>query len=125
VLVASGLIEADSLREPHGELLEDYCLLPVTSLYPLDADRSDMFPLPMQEPGRLEQVVEMLLIHRGGAWLIVRGDRQAGQRVAARIRANLQRSSGPETSSRWRVQEARSFGLVQVLLLAVEATDQR
>jgi hypothetical protein len=120
VFAAPFPIEADGLRQPHDELLEDYCLLPVTSLYPLAADRADLFPLPMHEPGKLEQVREMLIVHRGGAWLIVRGDQQAGQRVAERIRANLERSSAAGTSGKWRTKEARSFGRVQVLLLAAD-----
>jgi len=83
VLVASGYIEADELRQPHAELLEDYCRSPVLSLYPLDVDRGDIFPLPLHEPERLDQVAEMMALHRGGAWLVVRGDELAAQRIAA------------------------------------------
>ena len=85
VLVYSGLIEANALREPHDPLLEDYCLLPVASLYPLDLEPADMIPLPVHEPGRLDQTAELLVVHRGGAWLIVRGGREAGQKIATEI----------------------------------------
>ena len=125
VLVASGFIEADALRWAHDELLEDFCLLPVNSLYPLDVDRADMFPLPMHEPGRLDQVVEMLVVHRGGAWLIVRGNQQAGRRVAHRITMHLESSNAIGASTKWQIQESRSFGAVQVLLLTSDAASHR
>jgi hypothetical protein len=115
--VASGLIEADALREPHDELLEDYCLFPVTSLYPLDANQSDLFPLPLTEPEKLDQVVEMLIVHRGGAWLIVKGDRDRGQKLATAILVSLERSSVPDAVTKWKIHERRSFGEVQTLLL--------
>ena len=85
VLVWSGLIEAGGLAQPHGELLDDYCLLPVTSLYPIAADRADLFPLATNKPGQLAQVAEMLAVHRGGVWLIVRGDELTGGQVAGAV----------------------------------------
>src|SRR5205823_378307 len=118
----SGLIEADELRQPHDELLEDYCLAPVNSLYPLEVDRGDIFPLPLHEPGKLDQVAEMLLVHRGGAWLIVRGDKKSADRIAGQITTHLRRAAVPETSVNWQVEDARSFGKIQVLLLGTEAT---
>lgn len=121
VLVFSGLIEADELRQPHDELLEDYCLAPVNSLYPLDADRGDVFPLPLHEPGRLDQVAEMLVAHRGGAWLIVRGEKKAGTRVADQIVTHLKRGAAAETTVKWQVEGPKSFGKVQVLLLTTGA----
>jgi mannosyltransferase len=117
VLVASGLIEADALRQPHDELLEDYCLLPVTSLYPLGVDRADMFPLPLHEPETLDQVVEMLVVHRGGVWLIVRGDRKRGEHLAVLMVANLKQASVPGSGATWQIRAKQSFGRVQVLLL--------
>ena len=125
VLVFSGLIEADELRQPHDELLEDYCLAPVNSLYPLDVDRGDMFPLPLHEPGRLEQVAEMLIVHRGGAWLVARGNQRVGRRIADQIASHLGAAAVADTSGKWQVEESRSFGNVQVLLLESGATDHR
>jgi mannosyltransferase len=120
VLVFSGLIESNALLQPHNELLEDYCLYPVTSLYPLDVDRADMAPLPLHEPGRLNQVAEMLVVHRGGSWLIVRGNEKTGQQVAAAVSHRLEQSNAAGTIIKWQVQQARSFGRVQALLLATE-----
>jgi hypothetical protein len=117
VLVWSGLIEAGGLDGPHEELLEDYCLLPVTSLYPIAADRADLFPLQTNKPGQLTQVAEMLAVHRGGAWLIVRGDELTGGQVAGAVIAGLEASSAAGVSARWGIKEQRSFGRVQVLLL--------
>ena len=122
VLVWSGLIESDALRQPHDELLEEFCVFPVTSLYPLDTDPSDIFPLPTREPGQLDQVVEMLIVHRGGAWLVVRGDRNVAEQIATPITAKLQKSSVPEINTKWQIGEHRSFGRVQALLL--KAADQ-
>jgi hypothetical protein len=123
VLVFSGLIEADELRQPHDELVDDYCLAPVNSLYPLDVDRGDIFPLPLHEPGRLEQVAEMLVVHRGGAWLIVRGERKFGESVANQVASHLQAAAVAATPAKWQIAESRSFGKVQVLLLTTEATN--
>ena len=121
MLVYSGLIEADGLTAPHDELLEDYCLFPVTSLYPLHVDRGDTFPLPVREPGKLSQVAEMLILHRGGAWLIVRGDKGKGEAVAAHVKSRLQQSNSAAQSTTWQVRQNRSFGKVQVLLVANDA----
>jgi hypothetical protein len=120
ILVSSGLIEADGLRQPHDELLEDYCLLPVTSLYPLDAPRDDMNPLPLHEPDKLAQVAEMLIVHRGGAWLVVRADRSAATRIAAALTRRLERLNSPGANTTWRVMQSKSFGRVQVLLLSTK-----
>jgi mannosyltransferase len=124
ILVSSGFIEADGLRQPHDELLEDYCLLPVTSLYPLDAPREDLIPLPLHEPDRLEQVAEMLVIHRGGAWLVVRSDWPTATRIGAALARRLERLNPPGTNATWRIAQSNSFGRVQVLLLASDMIDQ-
>jgi hypothetical protein len=120
VLLASGFIEADGLRQPHDPLLEDYCLLPVTSLYPLDVERADIFPLAFHEPGQLAQVAEMLVVHRGGAWLVVRGDREYGRRVAEQVARHLEQSSPGEPSGKWQINDAQSFGHVQTMRLSQE-----
>jgi hypothetical protein len=124
VLVWSGLIEADALRAPHDELLQEYCVLPVMSLYSLNIEPSDIFPLPTKQPGRLDQVAEMLTVHRGGAWLVVRGNQQSSRRIADQIVAHLEKSDVPEMGAKWHVQEPRSFGRVQVLLIKSDAMPQ-
>jgi hypothetical protein len=124
ILLSSGLIESEALREPHDELLEDYCLFPVTSLYPLEANPSDLFPLPLHEPAQLDQVVEMLIIHRGGAWLVARGQRKAASQIAQALIATLQRSTSPEGTARWAVHQHRSFGNVQVLQIRAQSATE-
>jgi len=114
VLVASGLIEADALRGAHHELLEDYCLFPVTSLYPIAAERVDLIPLPFRDPGRLENDVRQFVAPRGGAWLVVRGSERSAESLAA------MRESG--IGSRESGVEQQSFGNVQVILIRERAT---
>jgi len=123
VLVASGYLEADTLQHPHEKLLEDYCQAPVMSLYPLDADRGDIFPLSLREPGKLDQVAEMLAIHRGGAWLIVHGDELSALHVAGEIVASLEEQAAAGSSASWRIPESRSFGRVQAVLLKANSSD--
>ena len=125
VLVWSGLIEADALRQPHDELLVEYCLFPVNSLYPLDVEPADVFPLPLKQPGRLEQVVEMLMVHRGGAWLIVRGDRSTGQSIAQSMVANMDKSSIQVGGGKWQILNQESFGNVQAIRLAAGLPEGR
>ncbi len=124
VLVFSGLIEADELKQPHAELLEDYCLAPVTSLYPLDVDRGDMFPLGLHEPEKLDQVAEMLVVHRGGTWLVVRSNKETAARIAGEIVVHLKSAAVPDVAATWGVAESQSFGKVQALLLTANANDR-
>jgi hypothetical protein len=112
VFVESGYIEADELTRPHDALLDQYCLSPLNSLYPLDVSADDLFPLPRREPGRLSQAGEMLAVHRGGCWVIVRGKKERGRVVAEKVCATL-RGSGPPGN--WKVDKERSFGRVQML----------
>src|SRR5262245_54747755 len=123
VLVFSGLIEADELHQQHDELLNDYCLAPVDSLYPLEIDRGDMFPLAVHEPGKLDHVAEMLVVHRGGAWLVIRGDKKNGARIAEEIRANLRAAAVVDASTNWRIKDSRTFGKVQALLLTADGNE--
>jgi hypothetical protein len=95
-------------------LLEDYCLFPVTSLYPIDAKRVDLIPLPFGDAGQWEHEVRQLAATRGGAWLVVRGSPRSAESRAAAIRG-----TGLRQGSEWNseVAEKRSFGSVQVILL--------
>jgi hypothetical protein len=118
VLVRSGFIEADELRHPHAAILDEYCLLPVTSLYRLKAEREDLLPLPFHEPGKLETDVQSMIRERGGAWLINRTSPNNAAATARRIAAGLQwaepRPAG-RGGPRWQVLESKSFGNIQVL----------
>jgi hypothetical protein len=66
----------------------------------------------------------MLAIHRGGAWLIVRGVERYAQSMAAQIIANMERSTAGSSGAKWRVQESRSFGRVQIVLLTGTGPNQ-
>ena len=53
ILLASGLIEAEGLRDSSNADLVDYSLLPMTSAYPLEFD-SQLIPLSYNFPGELQ-----------------------------------------------------------------------
>jgi mannosyltransferase len=116
ILVYSGLIEADELTKPHDPLLDEYCLSPVNSLYPLDVAPSDLFPLPLHNPGLLPQTAEQLTLHRNGCWIVVRGSKESGRAVASQICSKLQPSTNetPELT----IRQIQSFGKVQVVQIA-------
>jgi len=120
VLVWSGLIEADELSKPHDPLLDEYCLCPVISLYPLDAASSDVFPLPLHEPNGfdLPPTANQLILHRGGCWLVVRGDQRRGRSVASGVANGLLRSS--ITPIRVDKIQIESFGRVQAISFPIE-----
>jgi mannosyltransferase len=139
VLLRSGFIESRGLRQPHAPLLEDYCLLPLTSLYVVRAERADLVPLPSQEPWRIDDALAERLNDRGGAWLVVRTGRRSGADIAAeQLARRLERRGGRQEGGRstvdrgreeaavagpvaWRVERARSFGGVHVFSIRREA----
>jgi mannosyltransferase len=113
VLVVSDLIEDRALRQPHGPLLEDYCLFPVTSLYGLDVPRSELLPLPSQGEGILDAAWRERLRSRRGAWLIVRtGDLRIANAVGYAASAEV--STADEV---WHVKSNRHFGGVKLVLV--------
>jgi hypothetical protein len=128
ILVASGLIEADGLQQPHDPLLEEYCLLPVNSLYRLRAERADLIPLTYHDPGKLLPAAREKLLACGGAWLVVRGAAERAKQVAGQAVAELDdregsgfRVRGSGTSDReshWNIVQRQSFGRVQVMRLS-------
>jgi hypothetical protein len=112
VLVHTGLIESDALRSSHDRRLADYCLFPVTSLYPIDAERDRLIPLPRTNAGRLEPAVRQRIETSGGAWLIASGKQGSGFRKGSGFRVQ---GSGQDTQ--WHVASARSFGTLHVIEL--------
>ena len=100
----------------HAPLLEDYCRLPVTSIYRVKADRSDLIPLTYNEPGELDASIREKIERRGGAWLIIRG-RPATARLIAEQLIAYRRSDSATRANPWRLFNAHSFGQVQVLTL--------
>ena len=119
VLVRSGLIESNELRSSRDPLLRDYCLLPVTSLYRLQASQPDLVPLPYGDAGRLEPEARQLVHERGGMWLVNRASEESSASVERRLIASLEAAEPPRsTSRRWRVIESRSFGNVRIRRIA-------
>jgi mannosyltransferase len=115
VFVASGLIEVKEMGQPQNVRLADYLLLPVTSLYPLEADRNEIAPLVLSREGRLDQTIEMLILHRGGAWLVVRGSKDAAQQTSAAIAGRLSQLQLAGDKTAWRIGAEWSGGRVHVL----------
>jgi hypothetical protein len=109
VLVFSGLIESDGLRQPHDRLLEDYCLYPVTSLYRVKADRGELVPLPVNYPAHLEPPARVLVTRRGGAWVVIRGSERAAALVVKQLNA--------ASSGNWQLRSQTRFGNVHVGLI--------
>ena len=114
VFVASGLIEADGLTRDHDRLLEEYCLLPVTSLYRLQIGRENLEPLAYRQPSNLRPEALALLESRGGAWVIARG------RHAAEFKSReTGKNKSEPTATDWHVGESRMFGSIYVARLFV------
>jgi hypothetical protein len=118
VLIYSGLIEADELAKPHDPALDDYCLSPVNSLYPLDVARSDVFALPLHNPGQLSQTVEQFILHRSGCWIIVRGSKESGRAVTSQICSKLEPSTNDSATPELTIRQIQSFGKVQVVRIS-------
>lgn len=72
ILVHSGLIETDALRQHHNSALRNYGLLPVKALYSLDAPDENLVPLPMTNPGELTAETRNEVFQAGGAIVILR-----------------------------------------------------
>jgi mannosyltransferase len=72
ILVHSGLIETDALRQPHNAAAREYGLLPVKALYPLHVADEGLIPLPMSEPGKLTEETRAEVLKAGGTIVILR-----------------------------------------------------
>jgi hypothetical protein len=115
VLLYSGLIEAQLLRAPHDPFLEDYCLFPLTSLYPIAAARSDLVPLPLDDPGRLDPSLRARVIQRGVAWLVVRASPDISERIAKQLLSDLHKH---DPDHQWQTTASRAFGDLVVFRIA-------
>jgi len=102
VFVASGLIEADGLRQSDDPRLRDYCLLPLGSIYRLEDRMAELVPLPLTGPGRLTGSQWELLERRGGGWFVLRGTQEAAELAIAALQRGLKRR-GRESVVRQRV----------------------
>jgi hypothetical protein len=117
VLLMPDLIEDQGLRQPHDERLEDYCLFPLTALYRVKTQRSDLLPLPSRGAGLLTGEQCHWLAARGGAWLVMRATapetaEEQAQAIATELNAN------PGGQPVWRVKPKHLGKGVQILLLS-------
>ncbi len=88
VLVRSGLIEADRLRNEPESALRGYCLLPVTSLYRI-VPPENLLPLPTTESGRLSAPVAALVRQQRHAWLVLSARPAAHETIRNNLRDSL------------------------------------
>ncbi len=114
ILVHSGLIETDALRQPHDDKLREYGLLPVKAIYPLNAEDKDLIPLPMSEPGKLTAEIRNDVLRAGGAIIILR--LSAVKAVA--VKEDLVQSFAEKTAA-ITVTGRQAFGDVQVITVQV------
>ena len=88
VFVYSGLIEAEGLSQGNADLAQ-YCLLPLTGIYPFEADSDRLVPLGNYIDSSLSPAVVDQFRTTGQAWLIARGGPNACRQLANRLRNAL------------------------------------
>jgi mannosyltransferase len=123
VLVDSGLIEARELRGPHEPLLEEYCLFPVNSLYPIAADRSALSTSPLPSPHGQMLAFLSQTHQRGEARLIVRGRNPVRAALrAARLLLVETRTAASVSESELveHIGQTKSFGNVHIFTISLE-----
>ncbi|MEX1042239.1 MAG: hypothetical protein WDZ51_16525 [Pirellulaceae bacterium] len=119
VLVASGLIEADGLRREHDASLRQYALLPIRSIYRLQAKEVDAIPLAYRSPGRLSRWQVARIGNAQRVILIYRGSRARADTAAAEILQSLPATAdAPGTS-----KPLFRSGQMQVVELQLSAAD--
>ncbi|MCA9270926.1 MAG: hypothetical protein KDA41_20740, partial [Planctomycetales bacterium] len=96
-LVRSDLIEGRELETSDDRELREYCLLPVTSIYRLDATtRRRLVPLPTTRPGRMRSADLQAIAPHDGAWLIAAARTEKSKAsIVAQVQAVLRRTGGP------------------------------
>jgi mannosyltransferase len=120
VLVRTWLIEADELRQERDPGLADYCLYPVTSLYPIDATRDRLIPLPRSNSGQLPRAVLQQLRGEKSMWLILGGRADAAEVIERQLLRSLQSlatKSDEHQDDAWQITARDTFGSVRVLRL--------
>lgn len=114
ILVHSGLIETDVLRQSHDDKQRDYGLLPMKALYPLHAEDEALIPLPMSAPGQLTTKTRDEVLHAGGTIIILR--LSAVKAVA--VEEDLVQSFA-EKNAALTVIRRQAFGNVQIITIQV------
>ena len=117
ILVHSGLIETDAIRQPHDDKLREYGLLPVKALYPLHVDDEALIPLPMSDPGQLTPQTTVEVLRAGGAVVILR---LSAVMVVAVEEDVIQ--SFAEKDAAMTVISRQAFGDVQVITIRVSGS---
>lgn len=137
VLLYSGIIEADVLREGPTPREVAYCLFPLRGLYRLKVPDDALIPLPRRRPRQdyLLPPVKKRLAEAGSCWLVVRAPSERARWAAVRLIAELYRhalaqqvdaptdgteeNAGPlRRAHRWRIVQRQEFGDLSVLRLA-------
>ena len=114
VLVRSGLLEANRLTANSKGQLVEYCLLPVNSIYRLQALPPDLIPLRTTGlPLLFEQTVQRIA-ERGGVWLVINAGRESRSRIVTDIREVLE-----ERGFSNRILQSKAFGDVGIFQLQV------
>ncbi|MCE9526665.1 MAG: glycosyltransferase family 39 protein [Planctomycetales bacterium] len=85
VLVHSGLIETDGLRDNPTAALMEYGLLPVRAIYELDVADSDLIALPMTQPELLTAETREAVLRAGGAIVLLRQSADQAEAVAKEL----------------------------------------
>ena len=101
VLLRAGLIEDDFLRAK-STAWREYSKLPVSGIYRLDRNRTDIRSLPFTNAGELETDTIELLRERGEAWLLLRGHKSTREDVVAAVIES--------TENQFEMVDHRSFG---------------
>ena len=114
VLIAAGLIEADELLQTHEEQFRQYCLFPVSSIYLLERDTGDIAPLPLTNPGLLNESQRQLVVDHAGAWVLLRAPAKDVDQAKADLLNSLS-ASGMSA----KIAESPRFGNVTVLRVDV------
>ncbi len=106
LLLYSGLIESNALTGKDDDpRLVAYCLLPVTAIYPVDASERELVPMHWSDPVGLSEQQWQFVVNRGGAWILVRGERELAQWLPRALQVGLDRRGAKS-----RVAFTRPFG---------------
>ena len=125
VLVRTTLLESDGLRLGSDARLADYCLLPVTSLYPIDARRDRLIALSRSNAWRLPAIELQLLRASNGFWLISSGSSASADEIARELARSMERASRGDAATgatAWAVASQASFGSVRVTRIEPSTT---
>lgn len=112
VLVDAGLIEASDPAALSDPQARQFCLLPVTALYPLDVAHHRLLAVSLRRPEGFTPEARDAITEHHGAWLLLRARPASAARMAKRVRR--------EFSARGAcIEETLSFGGVQAVRIGL------